>query len=332
MSNEAADNSAPERKGDVSGDKIQQLIAIVGSQRADSSDQIEAAEYNWRQPHYFSIYQLKMIDDFTKKTAEAMAEKFSALCHGDFNVTIVSTTQHFADELLTQPADNESQRTENYYLTFGADHSEPFGLVGIPTQTAISWTTQLLGDTESTENSDRKLSQLEKSLLLDIASALIDALSTHHNSYNFQPVGHITTGRLPLELERTEQLCKITFDIKKPDSQEADETGKAYFLIPSSRLESVVGNNVQADNEFSSEDVSKAMLEHIHQTPVSVTAQLASAELTFEELINLQPDDILLLDKKISEPIELIVEGKTVLHGKPAKSDGRYAVVITETQ
>ena len=36
------------------------------------------------------------------------------------------------------------------------------------------------------------------------------------------------------------------------------------------------------------------------------------------------------IDKRIEEPVELIVNGRTVLRGRPAKSAGKYAVVITE--
>lgn len=44
--------------------------------------------------------------------------------------------------------------------------------------------------------------------------------------------------------------------------------------------------------------------------------------------MNLQVNDMLLLDKSVDEPIELIVEGKAVFSGRPAKSGGKYAAVI----
>ena len=72
------------------------------------------------------------------------------------------------------------------------------------------------------------------------------------------------------------------------------------------------------------------MLSHVHNTTVSVTAQLASAMLTFEEILSLQTDDILVLDKSVNEPVELIVKGQAILRGRPAKSGGKHAVVITE--
>ena len=47
--------------------------------------------------------------------------------------------------------------------------------------------------------------------------------------------------------------------------------------------------------------------------------------------MDLQPDDILLLDKRVDQQTELIVGGRTVYYGYPAKSAGKYAVTITNT-
>jgi flagellar motor switch protein FliM len=306
----------------LSRQKIQQILASVGAQSQEEDKQnIDASDYNWNQLRCFSSGQLKELDKFTEKLAQACAEKYTQLFNSEFNVTITLTTQHFANEIM----DPENIKSD-YYLDFGAEN-QTFGMVGIPGTTAINWTTQLLGDTDSTEKEDRELSQLEQSLLLDIASGIIEALSDSYDNYDLQPTGEIIRGQLPVELEGTEQFCKITFSVKKPDSENASD---AYFLIFCDKLEPVVGQNVQTGEDSSAKDVSKAMLEHVHKLPVAVTAQLASIALTFEEIMSLQVDDILLLDKRVNEPAELIVEGKTMLRGLPAKSNGNYAVVITE--
>ena len=80
MSNTATHN--------LSREKIQQILASIGSQKVDDSDKVEAAEYNWHQPHCFSSAQLKKLDDFTKKVAQSCAGKFAQLYNSDFNVTI----------------------------------------------------------------------------------------------------------------------------------------------------------------------------------------------------------------------------------------------------
>jgi flagellar motor switch protein FliM len=68
----------------------------------------------------------------------------------------------------------------------------------------------------------------------------------------------------------------------------------------------------------------------MQKMPIYITAQLASTVLTLKEIMSLEVGDILLLDKKVNEPIELITSGRTALLGRPARLAGKNAVVITE--
>jgi len=306
----------------LSNGKINQLLSVVGSGPMEDTTGIKATEYNWNQPHYFDRKQLNKLDDLIKKVARAMTVKFADFCHSEFDVSVVSTMQHFAAELVDQAMESGQN---DYYLAFGTDQDHPCGLISIPTQTAFIWATQLLGDPESEKNSGRDLSQLEESLLSDLLSALIEAFS--QKIWDFQPAKNIVRGLFPFELEGTEELCKITFDVKKGDQEKGSE---AYILILCSELESAVGKAEQTVGEFSADDISKAILGHMQQMPVCITAQLASTVLTLEEIMSLEVGDILLLDKKVNDPIELITSGRTALLGRPAKSAGKHAVVITE--
>ena len=306
----------------LSNEKIHQLLIAVGSGPMEDTTGIKATEYNWNQPHYFDRKQLNRLDEFTKKVARAMTVKFVDFCHTEFDVTVVSTMQHFAAELIDQAMESGQ---DDYYLAFGTDPDHPCGLISIPIQTAFIWATQLLGDPESEEDSGRDLSQLEESLLLDLLSALIEAFS--QKIWVFQPAKNIVRRLFPLELKGTEELCKIIFDVRKTDHEKGSE---AYILILCSKLETAVGKAEQTVGEFSADDISKAILGHMQQMPVCITAQLASTVLTLEEIMSLEVGDILLLDKKVNEPIELITSGRTALLGRPAKSAGKHAVVITE--
>ena len=311
----------------LSNKKIQQLLACVGSSAPTDSEQIEAAEYDWRRPNYFSGSQIDELSNFGKELTNQVAEKFTLLYQSDFDVTIDSVTQHFASEFSAVPPEEEQG---DYYLAFGTDREHLCGVVGMPVQTATAWTTQLLGDSESKEDSDKGLSALEESLLVDIASALVGAFSTFYDNYDFESAGTIARERVPIELEGTEELCRISFNVKKADSENPDEIVKAYFLILCEKLEPILREGDETGSETSAKDTSKAMLDYVHNVPVCATAQLASTSFTFEEIIDLSVGDILLLGKKANEPIELIVEGRTLFHGRPAKSAGKYAVVITE--
>lgn len=310
---------------DLSKEKIQQLLAAIGSEPAEDAKQVETAEYNWRRPRYFGGEQLKALDNFTEKVAAAAAEKFAALAHSKFNVTIVSTAQHYANELLSQIKAGEKS---NYYLAFGTDSHHSCGLISISPQTAIILTTQLLGDSESEKGPDKDLSQLEESLLLDTASAFLEAFSASCDNCVLHPAKSFVRGQWPLELQGTEEVCKIVFAVKKDQSGDSPELG---LLISCCEIERAAGITTQTAGKFSAKDISEAILEHIQQVPVPVTVQLASTILSFNEILNLQIDDILILDKKIDEPVELLVGDRAVCHGRPAKSAGEYAMVITES-
>ena len=307
----------------LSKEKIHQLLMAVGSGPLEDTTGIKATEFNWNEPHYFDRKQLNRLDDFTKRVARSMSVKFSDFCHSEFDVTVVSTEQHFAAQLVDQAMESGQN---DYYLAFGNDQDHPCGLISIPTQTAFLWATQLLGDPESeVEDSGRDLSQLEESLLLDLLSAFIQAF--YQKNWEFQPGRNMARRLFPIELKGTEELCKITLDVKKTDQEKGKE---AYILILCSKLESVVGKAEQAVGGFSADDISKAILGHMQKMPIYITAQLASTVLTLKEIMSLEVGDILLLDKKVNEPIELITSGRTALLGQPARLAGKNAVVITE--
>ena len=309
----------------LSREKIRQLLMAIGSESKEDAVQEDATQYNWQEPHYFNKEQFVKLNNFADAVAAAVAQKFAKLCRSEFNVTISSTTQHYLYEILSQLSDGEQR---DYYLPFGADQEHLCGLIGIPGQTAVNWATQLLGDSESEKDPGSDLSPLEETLLLDLASALVEVFSGPDKALAFQPAQKIVRGQWPLKLGDTEEICKISFDVKNADSEKGSE---AYFLILCSELTPVAGKTVRDSGEFSAEDISKLILEHLQEMPVLITGQLASAVLSFEELMNLQADDILLLDKRVDLPVELIVDGRTVYYGRPAKSAGKYAVTITTT-
>ncbi len=307
----------------LSSEKIQQLLKAVGSGPMEDMPQVESTEYNWHEPHYFNSEQLLKLGYFAEAVAVAMAQKFSKFCRSEFNVTVASIAQYYVHEFLSRLSDNEQR---DYYMPFGTNQERMCGLIGIPQQEALNWAIQLLGDSQSDKEQDRDLSQLEESLLLDLLSALVEVFSGLDESFDVHSTRSIVKGHWPLEMESTEELCKISFNVKKADLEKSFEI---YFLILCSELGPVTGKTARDSSEFSAEHVSKMILGHLQEIPVLVTGQLASALLPFEEIMDLQAGDILLLDKRVDQPAELIVGGQTVYYGYPAKSEGKYAVTIT---
>ena len=71
-------------------------------------------------------------------------------------------------------------------------------------------------------------------------------------------------------------------------------------------------------------------MEHVQQVPVTVpvTTRLDHAE--FQEILDLGPGDILLLDKPVDRTAELIVNGRPAFAAVRPSLQGQYAVLIKE--
>ena len=323
MTDTAADN--------LTGERIQQLLDAVGVESIEDAKQnVEAFEHDWRQPRYFSRPQIKELKIFAENVADAASEQFTQFYQSDFQVTADSTSQHFANEFTRQTPDNENP---DFFLLFSAasertpPDATPWGLIAIPHKTALEWVMQSLGDNNSDDDSARSLSQLETSLLLDIAALFVEAISSSYANETFNVIDAIVSGRFPLDLEETKELCKISFKIKKADSQE-DAAG-AFLLMLCDKLEPVTTMVAQIAETLSAEDASKAIVDHLHDLPIPATVQLGSASIAFGGLMDLAPNDIIVLDNKVTDPIKLLIDKMELLDGQLAKCDGNYAVAIT---
>jgi flagellar motor switch protein FliM len=134
--------------------------------------------------------------------------------------------------------------------------------------------------------------------------------------------------RWPLEIQNTEELCKICLNIKKQDSE---NVSTAYFVIPCNKLNSVLGIKTHNTDNTNTNDTQRNILDHLGLTQVNVTAQLACSHLSFEDVMNLQINDIVVLERRVDEPIELMVGNRTVCYGWPGKCSGEYVLKITDT-
>lgn len=305
----------------LSKEKIQQLLAAVGVRsQEDTSADIEAVEYNWRQCQYFSLDQSKRLADFSDQVIRHCAEAFSRLYRCEFQVSVVSASQYFHKEIF-----NKETASDEYTIAFGMKANDSFGLITIPRSSAMAWTAQLLGGDESADHEERELSTLEESLLLDIASGLTKAFSDVYVGGKMISAVQVTRGGLPVQWQDDDELFRITFEAK----QEGE--GKAYqasFVVCCDQLDSVAGRSAADKNALSNAQIRKIMTEHIHDIPVSITAKLGTVMVDFGDIMALEVNDVLVLDKKVTDPVELLIEGKPFRSGRPVRSEGNYAVAL----
>lgn len=302
--------------------KIQRLLTAVGSASAPVEDQSEVTEYDWRDPHCFSEEQRNRLAAVMSQVAVLLSEKFVHFYGAESNVAPVAITEHFAGAL---PGQSELDRS--FCVTFGPDLKHPYGFLAIDAKTSLSWVKLLLGDSEAEEDPNRTLSSLEESLLSDVVVAITEAfISSLRPHVEFTHSGGVAKGRPAVSYEPTDSICVIAFEIRRAD---AHEHSQMRFILPCRTLAGLVGKPQEAAAKPTPDEIERIMMAHLQQMPVTITAMLSSTRLSFEEVLDLGQNDIVLLDKRIDEPVELIVDNQTIFQARPAQADGRYAALIT---
>lgn len=308
------------RADNLSLEKIRQLLAAAGVESQDDPSRSSAAQaFDWRCCRYFTLAQLARVNQFAETAAAACTDLFSRLYQGDCTVSVISTRQYFSS---APQADSE---TGDYFLPFGSDAQKPFGMLRIPQVSALTWAGMMLGGTVSGKETDRSLSRLEESFLADIASGLIDAFARAYGAA-LQAGGAFVRDRSTVALRGSEERLEIVFQAEKTDSPESALT--AAFLVCCDKLETVAGKTASAKEKPSEAQIRSAMLGHIHQVPMSVRVELGTVMVAFKDVVNLQANDVLVLHKRVSEPVDVLVDERVLFKGHPVQSGGRQAVIL----
>jgi len=303
---------------------FRRLLAAVGSDHAADAPAMEAVKFNWRSPRYFNEDQYNRLAAVMSQVAAAVGAGLSRFFNRELSVAPASIGQHFAG-----PLRDLGVAGSRYYLMLAADKDKTCGFLSVTTGTALRWVKRLLGDAGSDADPNRALSSLEESLLLDLVTAVAEAfLSPLRAHQDLRPGDRLIKGEPAMRFEPAQEVCTIVFAVTGGESSEKDEL---LFLLPCSVLAPLVGKARQAVQQVSPEEMSRTLMEHVQQMPITIMARLASTAVSFEELLDLGSNDILLLDKSLGEPVELLVENRVVFRGRPARSDGRRAVVITQS-
>ncbi len=305
--------------------RISQLLAAVGSAHATDEAPPQTTPYDWRDPHFFNASQRNRLVQIWGQIAARMAEIFTRSRRSSFEVSLKAFTQHYAGDLCRR-----LELDQDYCLTFAPDKGLPCGFVSIAAPTALAWVTWLLGDSDSARAPSQALSSLEESLLSDLVTAALEAfLAPLRAPHNLRPTGALGKGQPSLQFERSEEVARIVFAIK---SAEKGEPAEIAFVLPCSRLAALAGKTVTAAaSRLSPQELSRALMEHLQEVPVTLRATLASTTLSFQEVLDLGPGDILLLGKRIDGPAELTINGRVAFRGRPARAQDRYAIVIAES-
>lgn len=306
-------------------DKLRRLIDVARKDSTvDETQQIESTDFDWTHPHHFSIESLTTLDFLAKKIEEKTADILDNLCQGPFIVTLKDITQHFASFMA---AEIPISQQNHYFLPLTTEDETHCGFVSFPIETAYILVALMLREVEQTDNQDRKLSGLEDSIIVDNIHALTEGLSnilTKSGAPEVLTAKNFAKGVWPVEFEGLEDLTSIAYNVKS-SSGEFEFT----FTLLSTILDPTVGVKLLQETDQTPQQITKTIMNNVNKVPIEVKARMCTASIELDDVINLKPGDLLLLERKIAEPLEVLLNNRQCFKAFPATLTGKYAIVIT---
>jgi flagellar motor switch protein FliM len=296
------------------------LLSKLPATQAAETAPSDCSDYNWLEPHCFSTDQLEKINAFAKTLEEKIKNRLKNYFGQNFKVEFDSAAQFFC-----QQANESENKSANYCLGFSGETGSIFGLVDMPRDTAFAWTRQILGDTQTEQQKDAELSSLDRSLLHDIATEVVNSIALAIPQGKIKPQGCITESSTAMKFSPGQEVCRLAFKFAMDGS---DKQFAFSYLVLCEHITNVVLAGNTAKTPTDSAKIRETIIRNLKNIKIPLSSILCKQVFSLGELLSLEVDDIIVFDKKTSDSVDVLVDGKPSFSGMLAKNNKNFAIVI----
>ena len=308
-------------------DGMRQLLQRIGSMPVEE-DAPDCTPFDWRQSHYFTGVQREILEQMMKPLDDSVLEYLGAICPGEPRFELREVSQHYAAELMDSFDEGEGTL---FCHPFSLNEDENCGQLILSPSAARYWVSLLLGASEEGEEAEtaQTLSSLEITLLGDVTGAVIRGWDAVAPTVAFQPASTGVQKGLADLWDRASHLCQVRVQLKR--SEEDEQGAEGAIVVPCELFAGLAGRDDNIGSQMSPDVLRDALLNHLQDYPIDVKVELGATVLSFQDVMSLTKDDVLVLDHTVYEPINVMVAGRPGFIGMPGRSNDRQAVLITDT-
>lgn len=319
----------------LSQQEIDSLLTGIGttteepvSTQADVNQaERDIVRFDFRLPHRLSKRQLQTFNTVHENFAEAFGSYLVSRLQTRVSITVASVDQTFYSEYTLSTA-----RPSCLYV-FRIAGTDAMAVMELRPALVLTIIDRMLGGTTEGIVESRPITKIEQNIVRGI---VLRSLSDLEKSWatisdrKFKLERYETEGDFVQIAPTSEIVLVVSFEVT---------VGKQKNLMnvcfPTFALEDVLAsftNNNQSkgggtplQNEWSG-----AIFKKLEATTIPAVCLLGETTLTVEQLLDLEPGDVLVTDTAITGELKVVLGGKTRAYGKPGISNGKTAVKITQ--
>jgi len=319
----------------LSQNEIDNLLSDMSSGTVDVDDVIssqkiqgEIANYDFRRPNRISKNQVRTLQNVHESFAEVFGYYLVSRLQTVVSITVTSVDQLFYSEFIL------SVSNPSCLYIFDIEGTDGSGIFELSPQLALTLLERLLGGQTENMEKPRTITEIEQAV---VRGVIEHAFSDLRNAWKAIADLNFKFQRLEMEADfvqiapASEIVVVISFDVN---------IGTQTFLLnlcfPTFALEEILAqlNRQQVTSSSVAQSASKIkenmsiLSNQMKGTFLSVKAELGKTKITLREMLEMKKGDVLKLDKRINQEIEVVIGGIRKLAARPGNLDGKKAVRI----
>lgn len=278
---------------------------------------------DWTVPRHFGTEERGVLADFSTKLAVHLQKTFHSICDDSAEVSFAGISEHFTSILF--PVINQD-RNNFFYLQI--DHPEKgcVGFLEFPFETCTKLVGMMLRNPEAEIGQDGELSSLEESILMDVVELISNALFeafAHHGQIQLKPASMMLKGSEMDRFGQIDDMCQLSFEVGQSSAPL-----QCSLYILDTLLDPLVGITSIDCSPENLRKMPDRVVNRIQEVPIDVSVRLSVGMIHLQDIMMLQADDVVLLERKVDMPADVLVNGRHCFDAWPAQRADHRAVVI----
>ena len=315
----------------LSQDEIDKLLAGLSSGELDADEMKNEPEkvvknYDFARPAKFSKEHLRTLENIFEHYGRLLSTNFPVYLRMPVSVDVMNS------EAVTY---NEFSNSLSNPVILGIVNMSPLNgniIIELASNLGFCMVDRMLGGAGTALDKPREFSEIElliiERMMVICVNLLQEPWSTvidiHPRLENIE-----TNSQFAQIISPSEMIAIITINIKIGEVE-----GIMNICLPYITLEDVIDklntkfwySNLQDKDEQGYRDVLETLLE---KAPMTIRAVLGQSSISVRDFMGLTPGDIIRLDTKIEDELDVYVGTLRKFTALPGASDDRYAVRIT---
>lgn len=316
----------------LSQDEIDNLLKALSTGELDAeemknTDERQVKNYDFARPAKFSKEHLRTLEIIFEHFGRLLATNLPAYLRKSVSVDVVNSEVVIYSEF--------SNALSNPVL-LGVVGMEP--LVGnvimeMASNLGFAIVDRLLGGVGNSLEKEREFTEIELSILERIFTICVNLLrEPWENVVDTSPrlIRIETNSQFAQIISPSETIAIVTINLKVGDVE-----GLMNVCLPFTTLEPVMDKlNTKywfsTMKEKDSNSYEAAIESIIDNALIPMKAVLGTSKISVQDFVNLQLGDIIRIDKKVDQELEVYVGNIKKFKALPGYSDNKYAVRVTE--